>query len=69
MDSYEKRRCDGNLRERKTAPQPAKGQQQVIYGFSPANQKQEPVAGMYLAVTVTLSFIVNWMENHFKVVT
>ena len=32
-------------------------------------KKQEPVAGMYLAVTVTLSFIVNWMENHFKVVT
>jgi len=27
------------------------------------------VAGMYLAVTVTLSFIVNWMEHHFKVVT
>ncbi|MEX1325901.1 MAG: amino acid ABC transporter permease, partial [Desulfobacterales bacterium] len=27
------------------------------------------VAGMYLAVTVTLSFIVNWMEHRFKVVT
>ena len=27
------------------------------------------VAGLYLAVTVTLSFIVNWMEHHFKVVT
>ncbi|CAB1056824.1 ABC transporter, permease protein (cluster 3, basic aa/glutamine/opines) [Olavius sp. associated proteobacterium Delta 1] len=27
------------------------------------------VAGMYLAVTITLSFVVNWMENHFKVVT
>jgi len=26
-------------------------------------------AGMYLAVTVTLSFIVNWMEQRFKVVT
>ena len=27
------------------------------------------VAGMYLAVTVTLSFIVHWMEHRFKVVT
>jgi polar amino acid transport system permease protein len=27
------------------------------------------VAGMYLAVTITLSFIVNWMEHRFKVVT
>jgi polar amino acid transport system permease protein len=27
------------------------------------------VAGMYLAVTVTLSFIVHWMEQRFKVVT
>jgi hypothetical protein len=27
------------------------------------------VAGMYLVVTITLSFIVNWMEHHFKVVT
>ena len=27
------------------------------------------VAGMYLAVTVTLSFIVNWMEHRFKIVT
>ena len=27
------------------------------------------VAGMYLAVTVTLSFIVHWMEKRFKVVT
>jgi len=32
-------------------------------------KKQEPVAGKYLAVTVTLSFIVNWMEHRFKVVT
>jgi len=27
------------------------------------------VAVMYLAITVTLSFIVNWMENRFKVLT
>jgi len=27
------------------------------------------VAGMYLAVTVTLSFFVHWMEHRFKVVT
>jgi polar amino acid transport system permease protein len=27
------------------------------------------VAGMYLVVTVTLSFIVHWMEHRFKVVT
>jgi len=27
------------------------------------------VAGMYLAVTVTLSFVVHWMEHRFKVVT
>jgi len=27
------------------------------------------VAGMYLVVTVTLSFVVNWMEHRFKVVT
>jgi polar amino acid transport system permease protein len=27
------------------------------------------VAGMYLAVTITLSFIVHWMEHRFKVVT
>lgn len=27
------------------------------------------VAGMYLAVTVTLSLIVNWMEHRFKIVT
>jgi polar amino acid transport system permease protein len=27
------------------------------------------VAGMYLGVIITLSFIVSWMEHHFKVVT
>ena len=27
------------------------------------------VAGMYLVVTITLSFIVNWMEHRFKVIT
>jgi ABC-type amino acid transport system permease subunit len=27
------------------------------------------VAGMYLAVTVTLSLIVQWMEHRFKVLT
>ena len=27
------------------------------------------VAGMYLVVTITLSFIVSWMEHRFKVVT